>query len=79
MGTLTLSLENEDETRLRVLAQEKYMGKKGSLSKVISEGLRKLEEETVRQRAIESLIKKMNKGFDMGKIQIKHRSELYDR
>ncbi len=79
MGTITLSLEKKDELKLRMLAQEKYMGKKGSLSKIISEGLNKLEENSSRERAVNNLIQRMNKGFNLGKIKIKHRSELYDR
>ncbi|MFH1587728.1 MAG: hypothetical protein ABIA76_00125 [Candidatus Diapherotrites archaeon] len=79
MGTLTIGLEDSDEMKLRAMAQEKYFGKKGSLSKIISEGLQKLEEESKRERAVQNLITKMEQGKEMGKIQIKHRSELYDR
>ncbi len=79
MGTVTVSFEKDDEDRLRRLAHEKYNGRKGALSKVLSEGLRKLDEEENRLKAFESLKRKMEKGYDMGKIMVKHRAELYDR
>ena len=79
MGNLTLSFENEDEKKLRRIAQKKYSGKKGALSKVVSEGLKRLDEDSNRERAFRSLMKKMEKGYDMGKILYKNRGELYDR
>ena len=79
MGNLTLSLEKQDEEKLRRIAQQKYSGKKGSLSKVVSEALGKIDVEFGRQRARDSLLKKMRDGVSMGKLTVRHRSELYDR
>ena len=79
MGNLTLSFEKEDEERLRRLAKDKYGGRKGSLSKVVSDGLSKLEEESKKERSRRELIDLMRKGIEMGKIKIKRRGELYDR
>ena len=79
MGNLTIGLDDKDEARLRRLAKERFEGKKGSISKTISIALDKLEEESKKDRAIKELIEMMDKGFDMGKNLIKHRSELYDR
>ena len=77
MGNITISLEDADEAKLRRFAREKYGGKKGSLAKIVSEGLEKMENES--EKAIRSLKAKMEKGFNSGGILIKHRSELYDR
>ena len=73
-----------DTTGLKVYGEgewraEKYGGKKGSLAKIVSEGLEKMENESEREKAIRSLKAKMEKGFNSGGILIKHRSELYDR
>ena len=79
MGNITVSLEEEDEHKLRRLAQEKYQGKKGSLAKVISEGLGRMEAESKREQALKKLFARMEKGYALGIKRIKHRSELYDR
>ena len=79
MGNITISLEDADEAKLRRFAREKYGGKKGSLAKIVSEGLEKMENESEREKTIRSLKAKMEKGFNSGGILIKHRSELYDR
>jgi len=79
MGNITIALENEDELKLRRLAKQKFDGKKGSLAKVVSEGINKLNEEEKRTLAREKLLEMMKKGYRMGKMTIKHRSELYDR
>lgn len=79
LGTITMSFEKEDENRLRRLAQEKYGGRKGSLSKVVLEGIAKLEGESVKERARQNLLKKLRDGYDMGKILYKTRAELHER
>ncbi|HIH16619.1 MAG TPA: hypothetical protein HA252_04410 [Candidatus Diapherotrites archaeon] len=79
MGHLTISLDKDTEAKLRRLADERHGGKKGSLSKVIGEALEKLEVESERKRAVDFLIAEMEKGYSLGGITIKDRSELYDR
>ncbi|MBI4210565.1 MAG: hypothetical protein HY544_03615 [Candidatus Diapherotrites archaeon] len=79
MGTITMSFEEKDEERLRRLAHEKYGSRKGSLSKVVLEGITKLEGESVKERARQNLLKKLRTGFDMGKILYKTRAELHER
>ncbi len=79
MGTITMSFEKEDEERIRRLAKERYGGRKGSMSKVVVEGVSKLEGESKKEKSKRELIELMRKGIYMGGIKIKHRSELYDR
>ncbi len=79
MGNLTISLEAEDEQRLRNIASQRYKSKKGSLSKVIAESLRLLSKQSARERAMQRQFKWMEKGFAMGKILVRKREDIYDR
>ncbi|MDO8427697.1 MAG: hypothetical protein Q7S92_00620 [Candidatus Diapherotrites archaeon] len=77
--TITLALNKEDEKLARKLAEKKYGGIKGSLSKVFSEGLHFVEHELQRQKARMRLIELNKQGFDLRFKSWKNRSELYDR
>ncbi|HZX20351.1 MAG TPA: hypothetical protein VFF13_05035 [archaeon] len=79
MGNITIGLSDEDELRLRRLARERFSGKKGSLAKTVGIGIRKLEQEKSVESSKNMLLRIMDKGFKLGKIAAKHRSELYDR
>lgn len=79
MGNITLSLEDKGEEKARRIAKKKFGGKKGALSRVFSEGIRKLEGDEKRERSRKKLLEIMEKGYPMGKILYKHRSELYER
>ena len=79
MGHLTVSLSEESERKLRQIAREKYSDRKGALSQTIEDLVGLAQRESYRQRAIQSLLSHMERGYHMGKILYKHRSELYDR
>ena len=79
MGNLTISLEKEDEQRLRSMASQRYKGRKGSLSKIISESLRLFSKQRARERAMQRQFRWMETGFAMGKILAKKREDVYDR
>jgi hypothetical protein len=79
MGHMTISLKEEKEQHLRALAVQKYGDTKGAISKTVEDLLELDEKESKRRRAVQSLLARMEKGYNMGKIIIKHRSELYDR
>lgn len=79
MGNVTMALEDADEKRLRRLASEKFGGGKGSMAKTVKVALEKLENEDRRGAARKRLIESMRKGYDLGRIAVRHRSELYDR
>ncbi len=76
--TITINIETEVLNKLRNLAITKKQ-KKGFLGRIISEAtkeyLKEREQEEIRKR----MLQKLNKGYKMGKILIKHRDELYDR
>ena len=78
MGNVLISLDNEHEKLLRNLAQDKYQGKKGSISLIVSEALdnMKKDDDMVEfERHIERLKKK---GIARGYKMYKKRSEIYD-
>ena len=76
--TITVNIEKEVISELRKLAS-KGKQKKGFLGKSISTATKKWLEEKRQEEIAKEMIDLMEKGFDMGKIKIKHRSELYDR
>lgn len=69
-------LDDEHETLLRELAQEKYGGKKGSLSEVVKEALEKLKSD--KDAVKERLKKRLSKGLAFEYKMYKNRSEIYD-
>ncbi len=79
MGHMTLSLSEEKESALRALAKQKYGDSKGALSQTVEDLLSLEEREVHRRIAVQKLLALGEKGFLMGKLKIKHRSELYDR
>ncbi len=79
MGNITIALENKDEKKLRRIARQRFGGGKGSMAKTVKAGLEKLENEDRRDEARKRLIAGMKKGYNLGGITYRHRSELYDR
>ena len=67
-------MDDEIEKKLR----ERVSGK-GALGQAITEATRKMLEDEEQERIKNRLKFLMKKGWNMGKITIKHRSELYDR
>lgn len=76
MGNVMVVLDEEHEHKLRYLAQQKYGGKKGSLSKVVWEAIDQLEERG--QTALNEFqtLAKNAKGFKYE--MYKNRNEIYD-
>lgn len=77
MGNVMIALDDEHEALLRKLAQEKYGGKKGSLSEVIKEALDNLDVGT-REKARKNFIERLKKGLEFEYKMYKNRSEIYD-
>ncbi len=79
MGIMTISVDDKKEEAFRKAVAKKFGTEKGAISKGVEWGMEKVIEdvalENLRRRALERL----EKGFDMGKIQYKTRAELYDR
>jgi len=76
--TITINMDKDVVNKLKKLAASQKQ-KKGFLGKTITmatnEYIKKGEQEEIRVRQL----RKLEKGYKMGKILIKHRSELYDR
>ncbi len=76
--TITINIDSEALARLRKLALAEKQ-KKGFLGKIISEAVREYLKEKEQEEIARRQLEKMEKGYKMGKILIKHRDELYDR
>ena len=76
--TITVNVGKDVVDKLRKIALKEKQ-KKGFIGRTVTEATRKhleeKEQEEIRKRALERL----RKGYHMGKLLIKHRSELYDR
>ncbi len=78
MGTITISIEDETESRFRETVKQVAGEGKGKLGKAVEEALASY----VAQRNQEIIAKKAEqalKGFALGKLKIKDRDELYER
>ena len=78
MGTLTISLGDSEEIKLREIAVRKFGKAKGSISKTIVEAINNLEKkESNRDKEFIDLARK---GFHLGKVNIKSmREDMYGR
>ncbi len=79
MGRVTVSLKKEDEDELRKIAEIKYKSRKGAMAKVLGESIKLLSRQSARKRAMNRQFKWMEKGFNLGKISVKKREDIYDR
>ncbi|GEM_PF-6421597 len=78
MGTITVSMQNDDEEKLRKLALKRFGRTKGALSKVISEAINLVEKEGVDQD--KKFLELARKGLHLGKVDIKKiREGMYGR
>ena len=75
---VTINMEKEVLDKLKKLAS-KEQRKKGFLGRTITEATKRYLEEKEQNQIAEREVEKMRKGYEMGKILIKHRDELYDR
>jgi len=79
MGNVIIALDKETENLMRSLAKRKFGGKKGSLSKVVSEALHKYNADDERGKEIDEFIDKFAGKLDLGGYKMyKHRDEIYD-
>ena len=76
--TITINIDTEVLNKLRGLAVAEKQ-KKGFLGKVISKATKEYLKEKEQEEIAERQLKKMEIGYKMGKILIKHRDEIYDR
>ncbi len=72
-----VSLDQDYESLLRNMAQEKYNGKKGSLSEVVKEALDNLKDSSSQKDKAE-FIAFLKKGVKTKYTMYKSRDEIYD-
>lgn len=77
MANVMVALDDEHEALLRRLAQEKYGGKKGSLTEIVQEALDKMRAEE-KQKEITEFIELLRKGMKGKYKMYKTRDEIYD-
>ena len=76
--TITINMDTDVLQQLKKLAKSQQR-KKGFLGKTITMATKKWLEERKQKQITQWLMDKMEKGYDMGKLRIKSRDELYDR
>ena len=78
METITINIDEKIAAKFRKIVREHIGNSKGTLSKAVSEALKKwieeIEQEKLKQRSIERL----TKGYKLGKILYKKREDLYN-
>ena len=79
MGTITVNVRDEIEKQFRETVKQKKGEGKGKLGEAISEAMWIWTEEKRQKSIAEEMLALTEKGFDMGKIQIKTREDLYER
>ena len=76
--TITINMEKKVIDKLRSMAKKEKQ-KKGFLGRTITEATKKYISEKEQEEIAKKQLRKMERGYNMGKILIKHRSELYER
>ena len=79
MGTITITVDNETERLFRETVKREKGEGKGKLGSAISDALRRWAEEKRQTEIAAELSALMKKGFNMGKLKVHVREELYDR
>lgn len=79
MGTITVAVEDSVETQFRKAVKDRLGIGKGKIGKAVTEAMKQwvyaVEQQDLRERAL----KRLEKGYNMGKILYKHRDELHER
>lgn len=79
MGTITICVDDKVEKKFRKAAEESFGVGKGKLGAAVAEALEKWVESKEQERIASEMVGFLEKGFEMGKLKFKHRSELYAR
>ncbi|HLC97682.1 MAG TPA: hypothetical protein VJC21_02785 [Candidatus Nanoarchaeia archaeon] len=78
MGTITISVDDEMETRFRETVKEEVGVGKGKLGAAVEEALKLWVAQKQEEEIVERQIAWMEKGFQTGKI-VFEREELHER
>jgi len=81
MGSVMISLKEDDEKLLRELARSLGGGKKGAISAVVSAGIEELAKKQNQAKSAKAQLELMRKGFNFGlkgRKAFENRGDLYD-
>ena len=76
--TVTLKIGKDVMGKLRKMASTEKQ-KKGFLGRTVTEATKRYISEKEQEEIRKSALQRLRKGYNMGKLLIKDRSELYDR
>ncbi len=79
MGTITVNVTDETEEFFRRTVLSEFGKGKGILGRALDEAMKRWAEEKRQGEIAERQAALMRKGFKLGKLMYKKRSELYDR
>jgi len=79
MGTITVNVSDETEEFFRGTVSKELGQQKGKLGQALDEAMKKWAEEKTQKEIADRQLQILKKGFKMGKILYKKRSELYER
>jgi predicted transcriptional regulator len=79
MGTITINVKDEVENKFRKLASALYSGKKGYLGRAVTEAMEIWIKEKKQKEMAERELRVLDKGFNLGKVLVKKRKDIYDR
>jgi len=79
MATITINVKDEVANNFRENVMLHKGTGKGKLGEAISEAMVQWIEEIKQRDIANAMIQKMEKGFKMGKINLKSRDGIYDR
>ncbi|MEA1925559.1 MAG: hypothetical protein U9M95_06795 [Candidatus Altiarchaeota archaeon] len=79
MGTITINVDDKVEEKFRKEAGDKYNRRKGYLGKAVTEAMDKWIRERRQKEISRRQLEILDKGFDLGEIEYKKRSELYEK
>lgn len=79
MGTITVNVADAIEQEFRETVEHTLGKGKGMLGKSFAEAMQTWVEEKRQKKIAEEALRILGKGYPLGKILYKKRSELYDR
>lgn len=79
MGTITATVDDKVEKKFRGVVKSRFGTGKGKIGQAITQAMSKWIHEVEQEKIRDEALAQLEKGYHMGKILYKHRSELYDR
>ncbi len=79
MATITVSVKDEVGKEFREAVKERFGRGKGVLGQAITDAMHSWTQEKKQKDIAKEMTLLMEKGFEMGKLKIKSREELYGR